>query len=396
MDRTLRGRSRILILSTIAMMISFMAWSVLSPIAGEIQKIYGLSATERSLLIAVPVILGSVFRIPMGILTDKFGGKKIYTMTMLFLLIPLVGAGLSHSYYSLMFWAFLIGMGGTTFAVGIAYVSKWYPAEKQGLVLGLVALGNLGTGLAGFILPTVEQALGLDWVFYTLAVALLIVTAIFWAGTKEYPVKGESKTLKESLSVIKLKETWVLSLFYFLTFGGFVAFGIYLPTLLQSVFGLSAADSGARAAGFVFLATFIRPVGGYIADKLGAARLLTFLFAGILASAVLLSIMLNNFTMFTVGALSAALFVGLGNGAVFKLVPKVAPGNVGAVTGIVGAAGGLGGFFPPIALGIVKDITGDYHLGFIFLAAFALFCLIINLLQFNGNITKVHKDQKAV
>lgn len=395
MEDYMKGRTSVLIMSTLAMMVSFTAWVVLSPIATELQDIYGLSATQKSILIAVPVILGSVFRIPMGILTDKYGGKKVYALTMLFLVIPLVGASFANSYIMLLFWAFLIGMGGTTFAVGIAYVSKWYSPQKQGLILGIVALGNLGTGLAGFIIPTVSEEFGLQWVFWGIAIALVVMTVIFWLGTTELPRTGQAKTVKEALSVLKIKDTWILSLFYFLTFGGFVSFTIYLPTLLQDLFALTAKDAGLRASGFVAIATFIRPLGGYLADRFDPGKVLSVFFIGLAISASIITFMTNNMLLFTVGCLLTAAFVGMGNGAVFKLVPEVAPNNVGAVTGVVGAAGGLGGFFPPIVLGIIKDMTGGYFYGFIFLILFTILCLVTNYVRFNRRtVTKAMAEAK--
>jgi NNP family nitrate/nitrite transporter-like MFS transporter len=167
-------------------------------------------------------------------------------------------------------------------------------------------------------------------------------------------------------------------MFYFLTFGGFVAFSVYLPTLLKDLFHLGAADAGLRTAGFVLAATLIRPAGGYLADRFGSRKVLNSVFIGILAAAVVLSITHDHIVSFSFVCLLLSLLLGLGNGAVFKMVPEVSSGNTGAVTGIVGAAGGVGGFFPPIVLGLVVDLTGHYHLGFAFMAVFALGCFIIN------------------
>jgi|SRR5690625_361743 len=373
-----KGRTSALVLSTIAMAVSFTIWSILSPMAQDIEQIFNLTSTQTSILVAVPVILGSIMRIPLGVISDKYSGRKVYTITMLFLVIPLIGASFSNSYMSLMFFAFFIGVAGTTFAIAITYVSGWYPKEKQGLVLGIAGIGNFGTAIAGLVVPVIVATYSIQWAFRILAIAIIIMAVIFFLGTKDRKQKG-NKTLKDSMMALKYKDTWLLSLFYFLTFGAFVAFGNYLPILLQDLFSLTAIDAGQRAAGFVVLATLIRPVGGLIGDKYDPKQLLSIVFAIVAVSAALLAFSKDHIILFTIFCLMIAAIAGIGNGVVFKLVPLVSPSNTGAVTGIVGAAGGIGGFFPPIVLGIVKDFTGSYFFGFIMLAIFSIICLWVNL-----------------
>ncbi|MEQ6376903.1 MFS transporter [Bacillaceae bacterium S4-13-56] len=374
-----KGRTSALVMSTIAMVIGFSVWSILSPMANDIQVLYGLSGTQKSVLVAVPVILGSIMRIPLGILSDKYSGRKVYAITLLFLVIPLIGASFAESYAALLVYAFFIGMAGTTFAIAITFVSGWYPKEKQGFVLGITGVGNIGTAVAGFAVPVIVSVYSIDAAFRILAVAVIIMTVIFWFGTKERERTGPPKTFRQSMEALKYRQTWILSIFYFLTFGSFVAFGIYLPTLLQDLFEVSSVSAGQRAAGFVILATFVRPVGGMLADKIDPKKLLFGIFSVVTVFAVVLGFFNENIYIFTVSCLSIALVVGLGNGVVFKMVPMVSPSNTGAVTGIVGAAGGLGGFFPPIVLGMLKDTTGSFFYGFIFLALFSLVCLLINM-----------------
>lgn len=377
--RRLKGSSLTLGLSTMAMMASFVIWSVFSPIAGQIQELFHLSTIQKSVLIAAPVLLGSVLRIPMGIYTDRFGGKRVFAATMLFLVIPLLIAGWVHTFWQLLLCALFIGMAGTTFAISLTYVSRWFPPERQGLVLGLAGLGNLGGAVASYTLPFVFNRFGLPWVFWSLAVMIVIVTFIFWIGTKDLPAPAQVKTFRQSIVVLKDQSTWYLSVFYFLTFGGFVAFGAYLPTFLKDLFHLSATDAGMKTAGFVVTATLIRPVGGYISDRIGSRKVLVVVFAGIIITSLAMAATLQQFTGFSISCLVAAALLGVGNGAVFKMVPEVSSGNTGAVTGIVGAAGGVGGFFPPIVLGIIKDLSGAYTLGFILLMLFACVCLWMNL-----------------
>lgn len=372
------GSALALGLSTMAMMASFVIWSVFSPIAGQIQELFHLNTIQKSVLIATPVLLGSILRIPMGIYTDRFGGKRVFASTMLFLVIPLLLAGWVHSYWLLLLCALFIGMAGTTFAISLTYVSRWFPPERQGLVLGLAGLGNMGGAAASYTLPFVFNSYGLQWVFWSLAIMIVIITAIFWIGTKDLPAPTKVKTFKQSMVVLKEPSTWYLSTFYFLTFGGFVAFSVYLPTFLKDLFQLSATEAGVKTAGFVVIATLIRPLGGYLADRIGSRRVLVVVFAGIIITSLAMSVSLHQFAGFSASCLVAAALLGVGNGAVFKMVPEVSSGNTGAVTGIVGAAGGVGGFFPPIVLGIIKDLSGTYTLGFVMLMLFACGCLYMN------------------
>ncbi|AFC27705.1 MFS transporter [Paenibacillus mucilaginosus] len=365
-------------LSTLAMASSFMVWNVFSPIAGSLREAFGLTALQQSVLVAAPVLLGSVMRFPMGIFTDRFGGRRVFTSLLLFLVLPLLLTPFVSSYATLLLSAFLLGMAGTAFSVSMTYVSKWYPPQKQGLVLGLAGLGNLGVAMSSFLVPLVYRQYGLPGVFYGLAGLILVTAALFRWGAGELPLPEKKQTVQESLKVLRFRSTWLLSLFYFLTFGGFVAFSVYLPTLLKELFGMAAADAGLATAGFVAAATFIRPLGGYLADRIGSRQVLLGVFIGIAGAALLLAFSLKDFRIFAAGCLLAGLCFGLGNGAVFKMVPEIAPGHTGAVTGVVGAAGGVGGFFPPIVLGLLRDSGGTYMPGFVLLALFACICLWLN------------------
>jgi NNP family nitrate/nitrite transporter-like MFS transporter len=275
---------------------------------------------------------------------------------------------MSNSYAQLIGLGLFLGIAGSTFPVGVGFTSKWFTPDQQGTALGVYGMGNIGQSIAVFGAPVLAIALG-SWrpVFVIFAAISAIWAAVFFLSARDFA--SDAKPL-----------AWVFSLFYFLTFGGFVAFAIYLPTLLRDNFKLSAADAGARTAGFVLLATLMRPVGGMLADRKGGARILVPVF---LAVAVLGALMgCPWMPTFTVGALGAAAALGLGNGAVFKLVPQYFPKETATVTGLVGAFGGLGGFFPPLVLGALRDSTGAYTWGFIFLAMFALFCLAVNYFVF--------------
>jgi NNP family nitrate/nitrite transporter-like MFS transporter len=376
------GAARALFLSTSAFAVSFAVWGLIGALAPTFSQTYGLSAKAKSLMIAIPVLLGALGRVPAGMLADRFGGRRVFSALLLLSAIPALMIGLSNSYAQLIGLGLFLGLAGSSFPVGVGFTSKWFTPDQQGTALGVYGMGNIGQSIAVFGAPVLAIALG-SWrsVFFVFAAISLIWAIVFYIFARDVPSEARPKTMSENFAVLRREPlAWVLSLFYFLTFGGFVAISIYLPSLLMDTFKLRAADAGARTAGFVLLATLMRPVGGMLADRLGGARVLVPVF---IAVAVLGTLMgCPWMPTFTVGALGAAAALGLGNGAVFKLVPQYFPKDTATVTGLVGAFGGLGGFFPPLVLGVVRDATGSYTLGFIFLAIFALFCLAVNYFVF--------------
>ncbi|MBI3962456.1 MAG: NarK/NasA family nitrate transporter [Deinococcus sp.] len=365
-----------LFLATVAFMVAFAGWGLISGLAPLLKVELGLSATAASLMIAIPVLLGSLGRIPMGLLTDRFGGRLLFSALLIFGMIPPLALAWNHSYPNLLLWGLWLGLAGTSFAVGVAFVSRWFPPEKQGTALGIFGAGNIGQSISVFFGPYLAQRVGIPATFLLFAPATLTWGLVFALLARDAPGTARPKTLGENLRVLRTEPlSWALSLFYFLTFGGFVALGIYLPTLLKEAFSLTPQDAGARTAGFVVLATAARPLGGWLSDCIGGQRLLTYIFWGITLAAWLMA--LPSIYPFTVGALGCAALLGLGNGGVFKLVPQYFPTRTGTVTGLVGAAGGIGGFFPPLVLGILKDLTGSYALGFVLLSLFALGCYLV-------------------
>ena len=373
---------RALALSTLGFAITFAVWGMISALAPKFVEMYHLSYVQKSVLIAIPVLLGSVLRLPMGILTDKFGGRRVFGLLLIFCVIPAIGASFAHSYVSLIMWGFVIGCAGSSFAIGIGFTSKWFRAEQQGTALGIYGMGNIGQSIAVFGAPALVALTG-DWrvPFWIFGAISAVFGFLFLLLARNAQVKTEPKKVHEYLVIFKREPlAWVLSLFYFLTFGGFVALGIYLPTLLKDIFGLTPTDAGARVAGFVILATIMRPIGGWLADRYGGAEVLILVFAMI--ALLSLGLTSSGILLFTLGALGTAAALGLGNGAVFKLVPQYFPKETGTVTGLVGAFGGLGGFFPPLVLGFIRNATGAYTLGFVFLALFAVGCLAVNYFVF--------------
>ena len=375
------GAYRALVLATVSFAMCFSVWGLVAPLAPQFQELYELSNTQISVVIATPVILGSLFRIPLGLITDRFGGRAVFTGWMLVVAVPVLFIGLlGGSFGGLLFWGFLLGLAGASFAVGVPFVNKWFPPHMQGLALGIYGMGNIGTAIAAYSAPAIAAFYGWQWAFWVFIVPLIAMAAIFWTLGRDAPSTGPRPSVTAGLALFREEVMpWVLSLFYFLTFGGFVAMGIYLPKLLVDLFGFTQTGAGLRAAGFVVLATLSRPVGGWLADKIGGSRTLMISFAILPVMALILSFEPGIF-LFTIGALTSAVLFGLGNGAVFKLVAEYYPAKTGAVTGVVGAAGGLGGFFPPLVLGVVRDATGAYTLGFVFLAVFAVGCLLVNAL----------------
>ena len=375
------SRWTMLALATLAFAVCFAVWGLLAPLAPLFRELYGLSGTEVGLLVAVPALLGSVARIPLGLLTDRYGGRLVFSLLMLVLLIPVALAGLTRSYPALLGASFLLGLAGASFAVGVPYMVRWFPPAQHGMVLGIYGTGNVGTALASFAGPRLAADLGWPAAFWVFVPVLLGVAALFWLLGREAPgFIGSSQPLAERFAVFRRQPvSWILALFYFVTFGGFVAISVYLPTLLVTVYGLTPADAGGRAAGFVVLATLARPLGGYLSDRWGGAPVLNIVFLAVAALAVVLAFE-PGMAHITVAFLGIAFAVGLGNGAVFKLVAQHFSRETGVVTGLVGAAGGLGGFFPPLLMGFVRDVTGAYAIGFMLLSELALVCFTVNVL----------------
>lgn len=366
-----------LAMGTLAMMVCFMVWLSLAPMIDIILKNAGVQVSElqRSLLLATPILLGSIMRIPMGIMSDRFGGKKTYIILMLFLIIPVLMIPRVHSYGMLVFTALLLGMSGTSFAIGVSYVTRFFPPEKQGLVLGIAGVGNIGTAFSSFFFPRWVKVIDLNGVFYVL-IGLLVLFIILLLFSPESET-NKNASLGASLSVAKERDTWLLALFYFLTFGMFMSLTNLLSTFMIGLFNDSLVDAGLWAALFAVIGTLVRPVGGYLSDKIRPMSLLRYDFILIIIAAVVLGIFLETKGIFTTIIVALAVLVGLGNGIIFKMVPFVSSGNTGAVTGFVGAMGGLGGYFPPIILGLIKQMTGSYKIGIYLIAIFGIICLVL-------------------
>lgn len=368
----MKGNPLQLTLATGAFAFCFAVFGSASAMMPVIKKTMGLTPFQVSLGLAVPVLLGSLGRIPLGMLTDRLGGRLIFSLTMAFSAIAAFFTGIATTYPMYLVGAFFLGIALASFSVGVGFVSRWYPPERQGFALGIYGAGNAGQSLAAFGAPLLAAAFGYAWGFWTFGVLLTVWLALFLVTARNAPVEAKPQTLAQSLQPLRDPMAWVLSLFYFLTFGGFVAMSIYLPIFLTEMFSLTPADAGLRTAGFVVLATALRPYGGSLADRVGGLRILLYVFPAVAGLSLFLAC--PSIYTFTVGALGMAAAIGLGNGAVFKLVPQYFPASVGTVTGLVGAAGGLGGFFPPLVVGALRQATGSFSPGFVLLGLFALVC----------------------
>lgn len=366
-----------LTLATAAFALCFAAWSLIAPFAKGFKDDLGLNYTQALLLTALPVVLGSLLRVPVGALADRYGGRLVFSVLLFFSALPAVLFGYADSYWALVGVGFLLGLAGSSFAVGVPFVSGWYRKQRQGFALGVFGMGNIGTAVAFFAAPAVASRWGRPAVGWVTAVALLAGAFVFLYLARNAPRAAPPTHYREVL-----RSGWRLyrlAFFYFITFGGFVAMAFLLPTLLQDWFDYSEGAASARAAGFIIAATAARPVGGLLADRVGAYPVLVLVFAGIAIDAAVLAAVAPTprIVPVTIACLTLGAFLGAGNGAVFKLVPTEFPHDAGAASGIVGAAGGLGGFFPPIFVGVVKDIEGTYTYGFVGLLVFVVVCLVL-------------------
>jgi MFS transporter, NNP family, nitrate/nitrite transporter len=373
------GARKNLALATIAFTICFTTWGLVAPLAKHLQDAHRWSDTQVLLLAAVPVLCGSLLRIPAGWLADRFGGRLIFTITMLLSILPAILLGYVTNYGALLVIGFFMGAAGSAFAVGVPFVVGWYERSRQGFAVGVYALGTIGPAIALLVVPRTLNRYGQAYLGWGMAAILVLGAGMMWFLSSDAP--NPPKPTRYGDVVGAGWRLWRLALLYFLTFGAFVAMFTFLQKLLTKWFAISNVDAGARAAGFAAVAVAARPVGGWLADRYGGAAVLTAAFAGIAVDGAVLAAVASHPTMLTVSiaCLTMGVFLGVGSGAVFKLVPQEFPQNPGAATGIVGAIGGIGGFFPPVVMGLIKGWTGSFALGFVGLLVFCVVCFAVAL-----------------
>ena len=358
--------------------ISFMIWVMLGPLGNFIGEEFHLSAGQKGLMTAMPVLSGSILRLVLGPLADRIGGRKTALIGMTLSFIPLLlGAFAAQSYEMLLVIGLFLGIAGASFAVALPMASRWYPPEQQGLVLGIAGAGNSGTVLASLFAPQLATLLG-GWrpVFIVTMLPLAVAWIVVALFAKDAPGKVMLKTFGEYAAVFRQRDTIWLSLMYSVTFGGFVGLSTFLPIFFHDQYGLDKVAAGSFAALCVFAGSFIRPVGGFLADRFGGIRILIGLFLFIAALALAIG-SLPPLAVETTLLFLLMTSLGSGNGSVFQIVPQRFPKEIGVVTGIVGAVGGLGGFLLPNLLGSLKDLTGSYGSGFMVYTVAALLCMVM-------------------
>ncbi len=366
---------RVLVVAMFGFLVNFWAWALISPLGNAYGKALDLTGVQQSVLVAVPVIVGSLGRIPVGALTDRFGSRRMFPTVTVLTILPVLFIGfVAETYAAMLVGGFFLGLGGTAFAIGVPAVNQWFAPERRGTALGLFGLGMGGTAISAFTTVRITEAYGHEAPFVLVACVLAVyavVSALLLRDKPDRPVP-QGTFLARTWATARIPATGQLSLLYALGFGGFVAFSVYLPTYLVNAYDLTAADAAARTAGFVVLAVAMRPVGGTLSDRVGPVPVLLTVFVATGVLALVAALELPLIPLATVAFLGLAAALGAASGAVFALVAQVAPQDkVGAVTGIVGAAGGLGGFFPPLVMGAVFDQVGDYSLGYVLLAVSA-------------------------
>jgi len=348
--------------------VSFMVWVLLGPLAPFISEQLKLNAVQKGLMLAIPLLGGSIFRVILGVLSDRFGGRKTGLLGLTLTLVPLmIGWRFAHTlpYFYLM--GLLLGIAGASFAVALPLAGAWYPPEHQGLAMGITGAGNSGTLIATLFAPRLAQALGWNNTFALAMIPILLVLVLFAIMAKDSPTRPKAPAWKDYMAVIKEPDVGWFCLFYSFTFGGFVGLASFLTVFFHDQFQLSKVHAGDLTTIVVVAGSFLRPVGGFLADKIGGYRLLLILLTGV-------GICLGGVGWFASLPLVVVLLflgmgmLGMGNGAVFQLVPQRFPQRVGILAGLVGAAGGVGGFFLPSFLGAMKFRTGTYSSGLLLCA----------------------------
>jgi NNP family nitrate/nitrite transporter-like MFS transporter len=387
----LRGQGRNLALATFAFAVSFWAWNVVGPLGVRYAQELGLTSSQKSLLVAIPVLVGSLGRILAGALTDRLGGRLMFPVLLAasapFVLL-VAFAGEQGSYGLLLVFGFFLGVAGTTFAVGVPFVNAWYEAPRRGFATGVFGAGMGGTALSAFFTPRMVEWFGYTTTHVLVAVALVLTAVLCWLLMRDSPrwQPNHNPVLPKLALGVRLPVTWRMSFLYAVTFGGFVAFSTYLPTYLTDVYDFDLKGAGARTAGFAIAAVVARPLGGVLADKVGPRTVVMTSLAGTAVMAVVVALEPPVEVPAGLAFILLALFLGLGTGGVFAWVAvQSPPEKVGTVTGLVGAAGGLGGFFPPLVMGATYGVwLDDYGLGLALLVVVALGALLFTVRQPSG------------
>jgi len=358
--------------------LSFMAWVILGPMAVQIAADLGLNPAEKGLMVATPVLAGAGFRVVNGVLVDHLGPRRTGLISQVIVIAGLLAAwwfGV-HSFAQTLLVGLVLGIAGASFAVALPLASRWYPPEHQGTALGIAGAGNSGTVFAAIFAPSLAAAFGWSNVFGLVAIPLLLVLLVYLLLAKDSPSHPAPKRLPEYLAVLRTGDAWWFMFFYSVTFGGFVGLASSLTIYFSDVYGLSPVTAGYFTAACVFAGSLVRPIGGVVADRIGGVRSLTAMYAVAATALAVVSLGLSQSWMALGVFITAMLALGMGNGAVFQLVPQRFRDEIGVMTGLVGMTGGLGGFWLASSLGVAKQFSGSYAGGFLIFAALALVALL--------------------
>jgi len=357
--------------------LSFMVWVILGPLGVQIAKDLGLNAAQKGLMVATPVLAGALLRIVMGVLVDHLGPKKAGVVGQVVVLVGLAWAQFFgiRTYEEVLMLGIFLGMAGASFAVALPLASRWYPPEHQGAALGIAGAGNSGTVLAALFAPTLATWYGWNNVFGLAMIPLVLTLAAYVALAKDSPDCPPPKPLSAYLEVLRDKDAWWFMFFYGVTFGGFVGLASSLTIYFNDQYGLSPVVAGYFTAACVFAGSLVRPIGGLVADRVGGIKSLSLMY--VLAALFLLAVSFGLPSHWLALALfvCAMLSLGMGNGAVFQLVPQRFRREIGVMTGMVGMAGGIGGFYLASSLGYSKQLTSSYQAGLLIFAGLAIVAL---------------------
>jgi NNP family nitrate/nitrite transporter-like MFS transporter len=354
--------------------ISFMVWVLLGALANSIVPDFGLDDAQRGLMVAVPLLGGALLRLVLGLLTDHIGARRTGLLGLALTIIPLLLGWLwADSFPKVLLVGVLLGVAGASFAAALPLASRWYPPQYQGLAMGIAGAGNSGTALATFFGPRLAASVGWQAVFGLALIPIGVTLLLFLLLARDSPCQPEPKPLRAYAAVLRQTDTWWFCLFYSVTFGGFVGLASFLNSFFKIQYSLDPVVAGNFATLCVIAGSFLRPVGGYLADRFGGIRLLTALYLGVGVAMLGLSALppLLGGTMLLFAGMG---LLGMGNGAVFQLVPQRFAKEIGVVTGIVGAAGGVGGFFLPTLLGGLRQLTGSFAGGFLIFSLVGFAC----------------------
>ena len=357
--------------------VSFMVWVLLGPLGVQIAQTLQISPAEKGLMVATPVLAGAFLRVVLGLMVDRLGPKLTGIIGQITVMAALAAAwliGLS-AFWQVMLLGVFLGVAGASFAVALPLASRWYPPEHQGTALGIAGAGNSGTVFAALFAPTLAAWYGWNSVFGLALIPLGIAFILFIVMAKDSPDAPPPKSFKEYLAVLREVDAWWFMFFYSVTFGGFVGLASSLTIYFNDVYGMGPVEAGYFTAACVFMGSAMRPVGGYLADRIGGIKSLSIMYAVAATFLIIVSFGLWQAWMALIVFACAMQALGMGNGAVFQLVPQRFRREIGVMTGLVGMSGGIGGFYLASSLGLSKQWLGNYQAGFLIFAALALLAL---------------------